>query len=168
MLTSACALTIRASGPWTGNESAPLCHDSFPELFGPLCQALRVLAPDDARAPLASPLASVVERVQNKLDAPRARCERAQPLALQAAQHAPKAIPMLAPRFEENYTVRKDKDSDRQKAQLKRLKRDVAARSAPLCASSGATRRSHTHAALRTLQPSPRSASASAPRTARG
>ena len=126
VLTSACALAVRASAPWTGDERAPLCHDSFPELFGPVCQALRVLTPDDARAPLASPLASVVERVQNKLaHAAREIASARKPLALQAAQHAPKAIPMLAPRFEENYTVRKDKDSDRQKAQLKRLKRDV-------------------------------------------
>ena len=126
VLTSACALAVRASAPWTGDERAPLCHDSFPELFGPVCQALRVLTPDDARAPLASPLASVVERVQNKLaHAAREIASARKPLALQAAQHAPKANPMLAPRFEENYTVRKDKDSDRQKAQLKRLKRDV-------------------------------------------
>lgn len=45
------------------------------------------------------------------------------PLRLQS--FAPSVLPTFAPKFEENYTVRKDKTADKEKAQMKQLQRQV-------------------------------------------
>lgn len=45
------------------------------------------------------------------------------PLRLQS--FAPSVLPTFAPKFEENYTVRKDKTADKEKAQMKQLTRQV-------------------------------------------
>ena len=46
-----------------------------------------------------------------------------QPLRLQ--EQAPKALHSVAPRFDENFTIRKDNDVNRDKAKMKQLQRQV-------------------------------------------
>lgn len=92
---------------------------AFQELFRPLYLSLHALARDVLkRTP--SRLNAVIASVNARLEA---AASARTPLRLQQA--APSVLPTFAPKFDENYTVRKDKTRDRDAAQRKQLQRQV-------------------------------------------
>lgn len=92
---------------------------AFQELFRPLYLSLHALARDV--------LKRTPSRLNAAIDSLNAHLEMAAgaraPLRLQQA--APSVLPTFAPKFDENYTVRKDKTRDRDAAQRKQLQRQV-------------------------------------------
>lgn len=92
---------------------------AFEELFRPLYLLLHEVARatfDSHQPQLNAAIASLHERL-----AASGRARR--PLRLQTA--APSVLPTFAPKFDENYTVRKDKTRDKDSAQVKQLQRQV-------------------------------------------
>jgi nucleolar protein 14 len=91
---------------------------SFYELFAPMISTLTRLKKKFAVG--GSQMAASMRAIQMHVNA---SLKSRRPLQLQT--FAPAVLPSLAPRFEENYAMRKDKTADRDKAQLKQLQRQV-------------------------------------------
>lgn len=92
---------------------------SFDELFHPVYLLLHELARsffDGKSSEVNSTIAYVADQLES--------CWAARtPLRLQS--FAPTLLPTFTPKFDENYTLRKDKGADRDKAKLKQLQRQV-------------------------------------------
>ena len=94
---------------------------AFPELFAPLSFALRALRPQDAPAlpaALQRSHADLLEGIRRQA----ARCAEARP-PLQWRKQAKVAIEAKNPKFQADYTFKKDRDPDESRAKLKQLTR---------------------------------------------
>ena len=94
---------------------------AFPELFAPLNFALRALRPQDAPA-LPAALQRSHADLQETIRQQAARCSETRP-PLQWRKQAKVAIEAKNPKFQADYTFKKDRDPDESRAKLKQLTR---------------------------------------------
>ena len=96
--------------------------DALPEALAPLTTALGALS--EGFAPRSPELGALLARTLAKLRKTTAKVIGARkPLRLQVS--APVPIRSMAPRFEENYDHRRDLDPDKERAEIKKLKREL-------------------------------------------
>mmetsp|Transcript_31037 Transcript_31037/g.41006 ORF Transcript_31037/g.41006 Transcript_31037/m.41006 type:complete len:893 (-) Transcript_31037:166-2844(-) len=96
---------------------------AFPELFQHIQKSLAEMGL--LKEPqLPKPLAEAHVSLMEKLEQTSKKClGTRRPLCWQVV--AKKQLKTMAPKFDENYTIRKDKNDDRDKAKIKQLKRQV-------------------------------------------
>ena len=96
---------------------------ALPELLGPLVYELRALRPHDSPSLPHDYLIRHVDILETLIKSTESCAEDRVPLRWRPIKKA--TVEALNPRFDMNYTIRKDRDSDRDRAKLKQLSRQL-------------------------------------------